>query len=159
MPEDLKLSQNGSSQLPPPFRGLHSPGVKNKQNKKLSNYLCLLFPEIVYLRLAAETPESIELGPVDLPAPWAPWPLGQPGSYRVEKGARLYFSSGLELQSTGSEWGRPHCVHGCSEIRICMQIQVHWRKKETPSVAAGPLTAEGKVGHDCRYVTVLILWR
>ena len=32
MPEDLKLSQIGSSQLPPPFRGLHSPG----------------FPEIVY---------------------------------------------------------------------------------------------------------------
>ena len=43
MPEDLKLSQIGSSQLPPPFRGLHSPGVR-----KLSNYLCLLFPEIVY---------------------------------------------------------------------------------------------------------------
>ena len=43
MPEDLKLSQIGSSQLPPPFRGLHSPGVR-----KLSNYLCLLFLEIVY---------------------------------------------------------------------------------------------------------------
>ena len=43
MPEDLKLSQIGSSQLPPPFRGLHSPGVR-----KHSNYLCLLFPEIVY---------------------------------------------------------------------------------------------------------------
>ena len=42
MPEDLKLSQIGSSQLPPPFRGLHSPGVR-----KHSNYLCLLFPEIV----------------------------------------------------------------------------------------------------------------
>jgi len=28
MPEDLKLSQIGSSQLPLPFRGLHSPGVK-----------------------------------------------------------------------------------------------------------------------------------
>ena len=27
-PEDLKLSQTGSSQLPPPFRGLHSPGVR-----------------------------------------------------------------------------------------------------------------------------------
>ena len=40
MPEDLKLSQIGSSQLPPPFTGgLHSPGVRN---------LCLLFPEIVY---------------------------------------------------------------------------------------------------------------
>ena len=35
MPEDLKLSQIGSSPLPPPFRGLHSPGV--------SNYLRLLF--------------------------------------------------------------------------------------------------------------------
>ena len=45
MPEDLKLSQIGSSQLRPPFRGLHSPGVKKKP---LSNYLCLLFPEIVY---------------------------------------------------------------------------------------------------------------
>ena len=43
MPEDLKLLQIGFSQLPPPFRGLHSPGVR-----KLSNYLCLLFPEIVY---------------------------------------------------------------------------------------------------------------
>ena len=43
MPEDLKLSQIGSSQLPPPFRGLHSPRVR-----KLSNYLCLLFPEIIY---------------------------------------------------------------------------------------------------------------
>ena len=43
MPEDLKLSQIGSSPLPPPFRGLHSPEVR-----KLSNYLCLLFPEIVY---------------------------------------------------------------------------------------------------------------
>ena len=29
MAEDLKLSQIGSSQLPPPFRGLHSPGVRN----------------------------------------------------------------------------------------------------------------------------------
>ena len=28
MPEDLKLSQIGSSQLPPPFRGLHSPRVR-----------------------------------------------------------------------------------------------------------------------------------
>ena len=28
MPEDLKLSQIGSSQLPPPFRGLHSPAVR-----------------------------------------------------------------------------------------------------------------------------------
>ena len=28
MPEDLKLSQIGSSQLPPPFRGLHSTGVR-----------------------------------------------------------------------------------------------------------------------------------
>ena len=28
MPEDLKLSQIGSSQPPPPFRGLHSPGVR-----------------------------------------------------------------------------------------------------------------------------------
>ena len=28
MPEDLKQSQIGSSQLPPLFRGLHSPGVR-----------------------------------------------------------------------------------------------------------------------------------
>ena len=28
MPEDLKVSQMGSSPLPPPFRGLHSPGVR-----------------------------------------------------------------------------------------------------------------------------------
>ena len=28
MPEDLKLLQIGSSQLPPPFRGLHSPSVR-----------------------------------------------------------------------------------------------------------------------------------
>ena len=28
MPEDLKVSQIGSSLLPPPFRGLHSPGVR-----------------------------------------------------------------------------------------------------------------------------------
>ena len=28
MPEDLKLSQIGSSPLPTPFRGLHSPGVQ-----------------------------------------------------------------------------------------------------------------------------------
>ena len=28
MPEDLKLPQIGSSQLPTPFRGLHSPGVR-----------------------------------------------------------------------------------------------------------------------------------
>ena len=28
MPEDIKLSQIGSSQLPPPLRGLHSPGVR-----------------------------------------------------------------------------------------------------------------------------------
>ena len=28
MPEDLKLSQIDSSQLPPPFRGLHSPGIR-----------------------------------------------------------------------------------------------------------------------------------
>ena len=28
MPEDLKVSQISSSLLPPPFRGLHSPGVR-----------------------------------------------------------------------------------------------------------------------------------
>ena len=28
MPEDLKVSQIGSSPLPPPFWGLHSPGVR-----------------------------------------------------------------------------------------------------------------------------------
>ena len=44
MPEALKLSQIGSSPLPPLIRGLRSPGVK----KTLSNYLRLLFPEIVY---------------------------------------------------------------------------------------------------------------
>ena len=43
MPEDLKLSQIGSSMQPPLFRGLHSPVVR-----KLSNYLRLLFSEIVY---------------------------------------------------------------------------------------------------------------
>ena len=48
MPEDLKLSQIGSSPLPPPFRGLHSPGVKKK---KKSNYLRLLFQEIDYSHL------------------------------------------------------------------------------------------------------------
>ena len=48
MPEDLKVSQIGSSHLPPPFRGLHSPAVKKKKKKKKSNYLSLLFPEIVY---------------------------------------------------------------------------------------------------------------
>ena len=30
MPEDLKLPQIGSSQLPPPFRGLHSHGVRKR---------------------------------------------------------------------------------------------------------------------------------
>ena len=28
MPQDLKVSQIGSSPMPPPFRGLHSPGVR-----------------------------------------------------------------------------------------------------------------------------------
>ena len=45
MPEDLKLSQIGSSLLPPPFRGLHFPGVR-KHCEIIS--LRLLFPEIVY---------------------------------------------------------------------------------------------------------------
>ena len=30
MPKDLKLSQTGSSPLLPPFRGLHSPGVRKR---------------------------------------------------------------------------------------------------------------------------------
>ena len=30
MPEDIILSQIGSSQLPPPFRGLYSPGVRKR---------------------------------------------------------------------------------------------------------------------------------
>ena len=30
MPEDLKVSQIGSSPLPPLFRGLHSPGVRKR---------------------------------------------------------------------------------------------------------------------------------
>ena len=42
MPEDLKLSQIGSAPLPLPFGALHSPGVR-----KHSNYVRLLFPEIV----------------------------------------------------------------------------------------------------------------
>ena len=46
MPEDLKLSQIGSSPLPPLFRGLHSPGIR-----KPSNYLRLLFSEIIYFLL------------------------------------------------------------------------------------------------------------
>ena len=66
MPEDLKLSQIGSSPLPPSFRGLHSPGVRkhcqrlfstaafiqgtslSRSTKTLSNYLRLLFPDIVF---------------------------------------------------------------------------------------------------------------
>ena len=38
-----KEASGNSRVLPPPFRGLHSPGVR-----KHSNYLRLLFPEIVY---------------------------------------------------------------------------------------------------------------
>ena len=43
-PEDLKVSQIGSSQLPPSIQGTSLSSSK----KTLSNYLCLLFPEIVY---------------------------------------------------------------------------------------------------------------
>ena len=45
MPEDRKLSQIGSSALPPPFRGLNS---LSGSRKTLSNYFRLLFPEIVH---------------------------------------------------------------------------------------------------------------
>ena len=44
MPEDLKLSQIGSSQLPASIQGTSL----SRSKKTLSNYLCLLFPEIVY---------------------------------------------------------------------------------------------------------------
>ena len=44
MSEDLKLSHIGSSPLPPPFRGT----LLSRSTKTLSNYLRLLFPEIVY---------------------------------------------------------------------------------------------------------------
>ena len=45
MPEDLKLTQIGSSPLPPLFRELNS---LSRSRKTLSNYLRLLFPEIVH---------------------------------------------------------------------------------------------------------------
>ena len=55
MPEDLKLPEIGSSQLPLAFRGLHSPGVRKHCQiifacyfRKSSIVLSLLFPEIVY---------------------------------------------------------------------------------------------------------------
>ena len=50
MPEDLELSKIGSSQLPPPFRGLHSPGVRKtvklslpviSGNRQLSDFIML----------------------------------------------------------------------------------------------------------------------
>ena len=44
MPEDLKASQISSSLLPPPFRGLHSPGVR----KHCQIIFRLLFLEIIY---------------------------------------------------------------------------------------------------------------
>ena len=47
MPEDLKLSQIGSSQLPPPFRGPHSPGVRK-------HCQIILFLEIVYSLLQCQ---------------------------------------------------------------------------------------------------------
>ena len=65
MPEDLKLSQIGSSQLPPPFRGLHSPGVRN--NCQII-FVCY-FPEIVYSgRIWRKVPESDARSMVDVNA-------------------------------------------------------------------------------------------
>ena len=84
MTEDLKVSQIGSFPLPPPFRGLHSPGVRKHSMpedlkvsqigssslpspfrglhspgvRKQSNYLRLLFPKIVYSKRSTKVTPS-----------------------------------------------------------------------------------------------------
>ena len=49
MPEDLKLLQIGSFQLPPPFRGLHSPGVRKHFQIIFASYF-RKSPIVYYLR-------------------------------------------------------------------------------------------------------------
>ena len=81
MPADLKLPQIGSSQLPTPFRGLHSPGVR-----KLSNYLCLLFPEIVYLNMEISLACAHSSGAVG-ESRWTSWAVrpNEPSGFRGRK--------------------------------------------------------------------------
>ena len=53
MPEDLKLSQIGSSPLPPPFKGLHSPGVRKHCQIIFACYFrkssIIYWPQCVYV--------------------------------------------------------------------------------------------------------------
>ena len=62
MPEDLKVSQIGSSPLPPPFRGLHSPRVKKHCQIIFACYFWKLFIEDVLYNnysLIICTPEDV----------------------------------------------------------------------------------------------------
>ena len=62
MPEDLKLSQIGSSQMLPPFRGLHSPGVRKHCQIIFACYFCYL-PVISGNRLLRLNGLNAELSP------------------------------------------------------------------------------------------------
>ena len=57
IPEDLKLSQIGSSPLPPPFRGLHSPGVR----KYCQIIFACYFPKSSIYKPICESDEQLGL--------------------------------------------------------------------------------------------------
>ena len=61
MPEDLKLSQIGSSQLPPAFMGLHSPGVRKHCQIIFAYYFQKSSIVSVHLLIPSE-PQCVQLG-------------------------------------------------------------------------------------------------
>ena len=109
MPEDLKLSQLGSSLRPPPFRGTSL----SRSTKTLSNYLRLLFPEIVYfLRLGNFVVFTFAVRALH---------VGRPSNTELPPQPAVHVRSEAVEQWTCSVTQRLHVPNGCWHNCGCHQ--------------------------------------
>ena len=108
MPEDLKLSQIGSSLLPPPFRGLHSPGVRKHCQIIFVYYFRISsIPSVCSLRAPSLTQREIAQAGSSRPRESEGWGGVAKGGWGRKRGTGgLWVGVGGRRRTKRVAWGR-----------------------------------------------------